>query len=79
MKKKIVVRVDVELLDELTKKYPDIKGYTYAEKVNILLQKLWRGNFENIRAYIWDLKQSIKKHEWEEAMKIIEEMEKEGF
>jgi hypothetical protein len=42
MKKKIVVRVDVELLDELTKKYPDIKGYTYAEKVNILLQKLWK-------------------------------------
>jgi hypothetical protein len=42
MKKKIVVRVDVELLDELAKKYPDIKGYTYAEKVNILLQKLWK-------------------------------------
>jgi hypothetical protein len=42
LKKKIAVRVDVELLDELTKKYPDIRGYTYAEKVNILLQKLWR-------------------------------------
>jgi hypothetical protein len=40
LKKKISVRVDVKLLDELTKKYPDIKGYTYAEKVNILLQKL---------------------------------------
>jgi len=26
-------------------------------------------------SFLWDLKQSIKKHEWEEAMKIIEEME----
>jgi pentatricopeptide repeat protein len=31
------------------------------------------------RPYIWDLKQAVKKHEWEEAMKIIEEMEKEGL
>ena len=30
-------------------------------------------------SFLWDLKQSIKKHEWEEAMKIIEEMEKEKF
>jgi pentatricopeptide repeat protein len=33
----------------------------------------------DIRPYIWDLKQAVKKHEWEEAMKIIEEMEKEGL
>jgi hypothetical protein len=30
------------------------------------------------RPYLWDSKQAVKKHEWEEAMKIIEEMEKEG-
>lgn len=32
---------------------------------------------KKMRDCLWDLKQSIKKHEWEEAMKIIEEMEKE--
>jgi hypothetical protein len=30
----------------------------------------------NLLGFLWDLKQSVKKHEWEEAMKIIEEMEK---
>ena len=31
---------------------------------------------KKLRDFLWDLKQSVKKHEWEEAMKIIEEMEK---
>jgi hypothetical protein len=30
-----------------------------------------------LRDYLWDLRQSIKRHEWEEAMKTVEEMEKE--
>jgi hypothetical protein len=32
---------------------------------------------KKLRDFLWDLKQSIKKHEWEEAMKIIEETEKQ--
>jgi len=32
----------ISIVANVKKKYPDIKGYTYAEKVNILLQKLWK-------------------------------------
>jgi len=51
-------------------------------RVDQLASGLWLENWfvgfeKELRDFFWDLKQSIKKHEWEEAMKIIEEMENE--
>lgn len=44
MDKKIIVRVDEELINQLTKLFPETKGLTYSGKINVFLNKLLEQN-----------------------------------
>jgi len=44
MEKRVLVRVDSQLLEQLTKMFPETKGLTYTAKANLFLQKLLEVN-----------------------------------
>lgn len=44
MDKKITVRVDERLIDQLTELFPETKGLTYSGKINVFLNKLLEQN-----------------------------------
>lgn len=44
MDKKIIVRVDEELIEQLTKLFPETKGLPYSGRINVFLNKLLEQN-----------------------------------
>jgi antitoxin component of RelBE/YafQ-DinJ toxin-antitoxin module len=44
MQKRLLVRIDAELLEQLTDLFPETKGLTYTAKANLFLQKLLKVN-----------------------------------
>jgi antitoxin component of RelBE/YafQ-DinJ toxin-antitoxin module len=44
MEKRVLVRIDSQLLDQLTQMFPETKGLTYTAKANLFLQKLLEVN-----------------------------------
>jgi hypothetical protein len=44
MEKRVFIRVDQQLLDNLTQLYPETKGLTYTARANLFLQKLLEVN-----------------------------------
>jgi antitoxin component of RelBE/YafQ-DinJ toxin-antitoxin module len=44
LEKRVLVRVDEDLLEQLTEMFPETKGLTYTARTNLFLQKLLEVN-----------------------------------
>jgi len=49
MEKRVLVRVDQQLLDKLTELFPETKGLTYTARTHLFLQKLLEVNKDERR------------------------------